>query len=780
MKDTDTLESLEFSKVLGAVAGFSRSEATSGAVMAVRPMGNPGDIARRAALVEEIRKLRSEGTPPGISPFEDIRDAVHRARPEGAVLEAAELMAFVPVLESISSITSLLEGRQDVPLLSELASGLTGHPELLGALTRSIDGDGRILDTASRELGEIRGRIRGLDRKISRRLENLTRDAEVTPFLQDDFITRRSGRWVIPVRMDSKGMVKGVVHDVSRSGETAFMEPLEIIGLSNELENLIAEEKAEEIRILKSICRMVRVSAGDILGEFEALVHLDLLSCIAEFSDLLGMEAPEINSSSNIRLRRARHPLLMLHRGPGERTGVVPLDMDLGRQDRVMVITGPNAGGKTISIKTVGLLLLMALSGMPVPADSSSSLPLATDILVDIGDEQSIEANLSTFSAHVSNISRILERAGPGSIVLMDELGTGTDPQQGAALGSAVLKDLGEKGAMVMATTHLIDIVGFVHRTPGMVNASMEFDHHTMTPLYRLRTGEPGQSHALEIAEKFGLPRRVIESAASAMGTMQAEFSALVRDLKEKRTQYEEALEEFDKQREELSAKKKEAEKKLEVAEREKQGILERAYEEARGVVSEVKRKVYDILEEARRSKSRARMKELERAGREVDLKLRELRKDAVPEPGDIKEGETVFVRSIGYDARVLKVLSAQRRLRVKAGDKELEVPLHDIGPEAGLAPEKKVTLDLAGGEPVSQKLNLVGLRVDEALGLMEKFLNRASLAGLEEVVIVHGVGTGALKRAVGEHLEGHPLVEDFKSPPQAEGGAGVTVVRLR
>lgn len=781
----ETLETLEFGKVLERVSAFSHSEASRRAVLSLAPLPSKEDITHRFSLVGELKRLRALGSTLGFSPFEDITGSLQQVRPEGAMLEARELLAVAAVLSIISSLAAAVRERRDeAPSLTGAVSALTGCPDVLRAVERSIDPEGRVMDSASHELMEARKKIRALERKINHRLGEITRDAALAPFLQDDFITRRSGRWVIPVRMDSKGMVKGVVHDVSRSGETAFMEPLEIIGMSNELENLMAEEKAEEIRILKALSGLVRAEAESMAAQFETLVELDVLHSVAEFSDRLGMEAPEINETRSLSLRGARHPLLMLRSpagGAGGRagqSGVVPLDLALGDGRQVMVITGPNAGGKTIAVKTAGLLLLMALSGMPVPADSSSSVPLLKGVLVDIGDEQSIEADLSTFSAHVSNISRILREARADTLVILDELGTGTDPQQGAALGSAIIKDLRDTGALVLATTHLIDIVGFVHRSPGMVNASMDFDQKTLSPLYRLTEGEPGQSHALEIAEKFGLPRNVVREASAMMGTAQAEFTALVRDLREKRAEYESSLIAIRRREEELRAGEETLKAKLEQAERDRKDAMEKALEEARGLVSDYRRKAHYALEEARREKTRASLKELERAQRKIEQELRKSRKEAPLPPEKIREGETVFVRSIGYDATVAKVLKG--RVRVAAGGKELEVPMAEISARRGIEPERKVTYDVPEEAAVSLELNLVGLRVEEALSRLEPFLNRASLSGLGEVRVVHGVGTGALRRAVRENLRGHPLVRSFRGGEQHEGGGGATVVILK
>ena len=513
MIKNESLKALEFDKILNAIAGYANSDATHDAVMGVCPLVERGEIETRFGRVEEIRRLARTGAPLRLSPFEQISPLLDAVRPEGAVVDPRDVVILIPVLRIMADIGRQFAYRTDIPLLKELAGEVTGFPDLLDPLEATLDEEGTILDTASRLLMDLRTKKRGLTARIRRRLEEIVREKRTAIFLQDDFITQRAGRWVIPVRMDSKGMVAGVVHDVSNSGETAFMEPLEIIGLANELENITADEKAEQIRILREICGWIREDADLISHQFRTIVHLDLLHSVACFADLLEAEAPVINQSGELKLRGARHPLLLLlnkERGGKE---IVPLDLSLGesaeesapveqqqdgdfsagqgdkeeasnkesvtvkqqqdadffagqggkeeasaeervtveqQQDadffagqggkeeatqayrevrrgaddeanagmrkkphpaRIMVITGPNAGGKTIALKTTGLLLIMALSGIPVPAASTSTFPLVGELLVDIGDEQSIEGSLSTFSAHVSNIAGILERA---------------------------------------------------------------------------------------------------------------------------------------------------------------------------------------------------------------------------------------------------------------------------------------------------------------------------------------------------------------------------------
>lgn len=781
----ETLRTLEFDKILAAIAVYGHSTATAGEIAHISPMDDREAITRRFGQTDEIRRMSLQGIAIPLSSFEDITALLDAVRPEGAVLDPTELVVLFPLLRTMTAIAKQFAYRTDIPLLRELAGHVTGFPDILDELEVSIDSEGEILDSASPLLFDLRKKKRTLTERIRRRLSEIVRETGVTTFLQDDFITQRGGRWVIPVRMDSKGMVPGVVHDVSNSGETAFMEPLEIIGLANELENLVAEEKAEMIRIVRTICRMIRQEADGLADQFRTLVQLDLLNAVAAFADSLGAETPEINDARFIRVNGGRHPLLALmarERGTGS---VVPLDLSLGETDQAMVITGPNAGGKTIALKTTGLLHLMALAGIAVPAAPTSSFPLISGLLVDIGDEQSIEQSLSTFSAHVSNIADILNRADDRTVVLLDELGTGTEPVQGAAISCAVLADLQEKGARIIATTHLTDIIGFVHKREGMVNASMEFDRATLTPLYRLKKGEPGQSHALEIARRYGLPDRVVEFATGMLSRMETEFHELLAELKDQRRLHEEALAEAERLRRDAEEKARSARDRLAEAEAKRREAMEKGFQEAKEIVRGARREVNAIIEEARREKSREARKKIDEAEAAVEAKLQEFHPEERLPLNAVNEGDTVHVKRLGHDVTVLALDRKAGTLKVRAGTFELVVEAADVAPpreKGAKKPKARAAAKIAtpSMESAPHELNLIGLRVDEALGRLEPFLNHASLEGYGEVRIVHGKGTGALMRGVREHLDGHPLVREFRPGEPFEGGEGATVVLLR
>ncbi len=789
MIDRETLRRLEFDKILGEIGTYAHSDITRARLLGTAP-GHDADLIRAiSGRIAEIRALAAQGVGLRFQAFEDITPLLEQLRPVGAILSPGELLLFIPVLEIFGAVARQLGPRGDVPLLKAMEHPLKSFADILEPLSVSIDDDGAVMDSASTALREIRRAKRTLASRIRKKIEEIVRDNRIEIFLQDDFITQRSGRWVIPVRMDSKGMVKGVVHDVSSSGETAFMEPLEIIPFVNELENLSAEEKAEEIRVLRQLSAWIRQDAAEIGACFETLLTLDVLNSIAAFSDCHALERAELNEDGTLWLVQARHPILMMLRRQGVLPHVEPLDLRLDRERRVMVITGPNAGGKTIALKTAGVLVLMALCGMPVPADGArSSFPVLDTLLVDMGDDQSIEQSLSTFSAHMARTAAILAQAGSRTLALLDELGAGTEPQQGAAIACGVLCDLLEHGASVIATTHLSEIIGYVHATEGMVNAGMEYDALTYTPMYRLITGEPGHSHAIEIARRYGMPERVIDFAREMLGTASEEFTALLVELRRKREELDDARRQVDFRREELRQARKELDARAADMERARRDACEKVWNEARDVISAARRRMNELLEEYKRERRAESIEKLRRVETEIEERLR-------PEFGtgedqhaplrDVSVGDSVYIRSLGHAAVVLQLLPKQGKARVRVGSMEMEVTLGDMAP----IPKKSAVktprtrggawrVEAAGDE--ERELKLIGMRVAEALDLLDTFLSHASLNGVSEVRIIHGLGSGKLRQSVREHLAHHQLVEAFRPGNAHEGRDGATVATLR
>ncbi len=785
----ETLSRLEFDKLLTEIARHAHSESSAVLIQNTSPTCNLEALREKSGRIDEIRALQRLGIPLSLNAFEDIRPSLDLLKPAGAFLAPHELLLFIPVLGIFAALARQFFHRDDIPQLKSLQPQLKGFPDILEPLTASIDHDGSIMDSASTFLRETRRAKRALAGRIRKKIEEIIRSSGIEIFLQDDFITQRSGRWVIPVRMDSKGMVKGVVHDVSSSGETAFMEPLEIIPFVNELENLSAEEKAEEIRILRQLSSWIREDAHELAACFETLLVLDSLNSIAGFADEFDLVSAALNEEGELRLVEARHPLLLMMQKKGLLSRVEPLGLQLGGgsgQDSVMVITGPNAGGKTIALKTAGMLSLMALCGLPVPAGPRSTFPLLDTLLVDIGDEQSIEQSHSTFSAHAARITTILGQAGARSLVLLDELGAGTEPLQGAAIACGVLNELQQQGSMVIATTHLSEIIGFVHRSPGMINAGMEFDDNSFTPLYRLIVGEPGQSHAVEIARRFGMPEQVIAFARQMLGSAGSEFASLLTELRRRRAELENTQHQLDQREARLVERDTELRNRAAEVDRIRREAAEKAWGDAKELISTSRRKMNSLLEELKREKRSDIVDKLRQAESELteQLKPQAVRPELLPLES-IKPGDSVHVRSLGCEGVVLSIDERSGKLRVRAGRMELDVPLPELArpltkAEGGRKKAPAGTWRANIEESEQRELKLIGMRVDQALAELETFINHAAAAGLPEVRVIHGIGTGRLRDAVREELERHPLVEAQRPGEPHEGRDGATVVTLK
>ncbi len=773
---------LEFDRILSYLSAYCKSDATRKEIFSIRPLKSIEEIIYRQGLLREVDLLSDRGNPLNILSFQDISEPLKRVKLADSVLEPKEIYEIAIFLKASLTILSQIKENPSLRLLNDLVSFLSGQPQLLKLLQKTVDDEGNILDDASYELSELRKGIRKLEQKIRSRLQELIKKEEVAKFLQDNFITQRSGRWVLPVRMDSKGQVPGVVHDISKSGETAFIEPLSIIGLSNELENLVAEAKAEEIRILRRVSNEIRGVAAEIESEFKIITFIDMLNALSCFSRNLKMGLPTIGSENKIILNKARHTLLEINN-----KSVVPLDINLGPDNTVMVVTGPNSGGKTITIKTIGLLTLMALSGMPISADSSSYIPFLKEILIDIGDRQSIENNLSTFSAHISTLSEIVQQASQESLILIDELGTGTDPEEGSALACAILKELRDRRSLTFATTHLTEIKVFAHKNEGMINASMEFDQKTFTPLYRLKIGEPGYSYAFQTAKRFGLPDHIIGYARTLIGTKNIELDSLLRDLHQKKRYYESEMQKIHQMEEKLRKKEELIERTLSETELKNKEVLLNAYKKAEEIITITKRQAYSIMEEIKkrdRTEIKDAIKRLEKIKNTIQESVKEIKGIEHPSLIDhIKEGDTVYISPYGTEAYVVRVFD-ENRFKVRRGNIEFEVSPAQVSKVSQARKKEEsgsinINIELKD-EAFIPQINLLGLKVEDALSRLEKFLNRAFLSDAPEVKIIHGIGTGALLRAIKDYLSGHPLIKDFRSAKDEEGGLGVTIAVIQ
>jgi len=794
--DEHTLEILGYFDLLKRISRHAASSPGGDEVMSMRPLASLAEIVLQKTLISEIRHLDDTDRSLALEGFARLDPLFSRLRPRDGLLKPAELLSFVPVLSSAESVTSALAEAEDVDNLKALSRDITARKSLRQSLQRSIGSDGEILDTASPELKEIRRKMRTLENRLQRKLQEFIQRPQVRKYIQEDFVTRRAGRWVIPVRRDSM-QLEGLVHDVSNTGETVFLEPIEMLPMGNEIGRLSAMERAEEARVVRELCASCREHLPELELTYRTLVKLDALIALAGYAARFRMTEPHVETGTPLIIRQGRHPLLReVLMEAAEKRETVPLDIEMGAEDRkAIVVTGPNTGGKTVALKTVGLLCLMALSGMHVPAEEGSIFPYLEKVAADIGDEQSIEHSLSTFSGHMTRISELLAAAGPGTLLLMDELGSGTDPDEGGPLAAAILEEAVARKALVMASTHLGSVKGFVHEAPNMMNAAVLFDHKSLKPTYRLQTGVPGQSHALYIAGRYGIPDRVIKAAQNLMTTGGRDIESLIADLNRLRDKAEQDADSANSSR--RRAEQTEAELKEEMQRlksRRKQVLLDAATEAA-GVVRNARAEMDALLKQARASlndlnqggettetlrKAAAEMSKKAERLRDRQERLRESSFNPL-KPERLKEGETYFVKSLEMDAVLLDRNRKTGRCRVRAGALEVEVGPGELG-EAMAEPSSRTNTEIrfhGADESVPSELNLIGQRVDPALDALDRFLDQAVLSGHREVRVIHGMGTGALARAVRDFIASHPHCLDSRPARPSEGGDGATIVRL-
>lgn len=856
--DDRTLAILEFDAVRERLARLTATTAGREAAAAVRPVTDIEEVVHRQRRLAEAVHLRRAGVELPLAGVRDVRAAAGRAR-RGAVLAPGELLEIAAAVSAAAACRrACVRVAEEAPLLGTEGGGIPDLGPLRTLIAEAIDDRGEVRDGASAELRTIRREIGQAHERVQQRMDQLLRSAQAQGALQEPLITIRDGRYVLPVRAEARGAVPGVVHDTSQSGQTVYIEPLAVVDLGNRWRELQLQERREIERILRDLSAAAGAAHDDLLDTVERAAHLDVAWAAARLAEELGATAlaaerrrvPWVRPAPDrLVLVEARHPLL----GPG----VVPISLEVGEPSAppaadgggthgeaphvALLVTGPNTGGKTVALKTAGLLALLAQAGLPVPAAAGTQIPVYGAIFADIGDEQSIEQSLSTFSGHMTAIVDILERADRYSLVLLDELGAGTDPQEGAQLAIAIVEELRERGIPLIATTHHSELKLYAHRTAGVLNASVEFDLETLSPTYRLTLGVPGRSNALAIAARLGMPPRIIERARAGTPTAAGELETMLGDMRAELARAEEraaaataARAEAERIRDDLAAR-------LAAFTRERETLAHEARERVAREVREAER----LVERTRRSVERARMAQAEadlaraRAATRVSLPATAapagqptdrptgatapgatapglttpglttpgpttLGGAAAPPPGDpteqaeahdptprLEPGRRVWLHGIAAPGEILDSPDAGGEFTVQLG--ALRTRVHRRRVDRTAPPAGAAGVGAAGaatgtrhrGEtrpapPVAaDRIEVRGKTVEEALPEIDAFLDRAARAGHAQVQIVHGKGTGVLRRAVRDALAAHPLVTAHRSAPPAEGGEGVTVAAL-
>jgi DNA mismatch repair protein MutS2 len=782
--DDKSLEMLEFPRIREILAGFTAFSASRELAITLKPQHDYEQISLLLGQAAEARQLLSLEPSFSIGGVLDISEAAKMAALEG-ILEPQKLVEIQQTLASLYQLRSSLSKLSgDFPLLWSIAEGIVELRQIEKDIAGCLDAAGEVLDTASPNLANIRQQLRENRRQISERLEAIIRSPKGRQILQEDVITEREGRYVILVKIECRHEIKGIVHDISNTGATVFVEPTATVGLGNALRELVIEERREIERILGILSAEVGAHCDDISRSITLAADLDLALAKARYAKRIKatepvIAAPEIDSKTCfLKLVEARHPLL--------NDKAVPFSVEIGHDFSVLVITGPNTGGKTVTLKTMGLLSLIAQAGMPIPASEESRLPVFDGIFADIGDEQSIEQTISSFSWHMGNIVRIIRGTKGKSLVLLDELGTSTDPAEGSALARAILRNFQSRGALAVATTHYSDLKAFAHTTPGFENASLEFDPITLTPTYHLSIGTPGGSNAMATASRLGIPAEIINEARGMLTEGSQEMETLLASLMAEKQKMESLHGELTTERDKLARQNAELEKKRQRLENEER----KARQEARDIIvrkaAELHKEIRQASAELRKEKSAAKMKAAKQALAEVRQQLNsEAWQVKSGETQDIETstiniGDTIWIKEAGLTATVLTVLEESQEIEVQAGRTKMRLGLDSVvkttaPPDTATTP----TRSYPAVQRVPLELDLRGKRADEVEVALDNYLNDAAQSNIEEARIIHGIGTGTVRNIVRGFLASHPLVKSFHTGERDEGGDGVTIVSL-
>ena len=795
--DEKTIKTLEFPKVIEKLAGYAAFSASAELARSLHPAPTITEANARLTRTSETRKLLSLKGDTSIGGVHDIRPLADLAR-RGGVLSESDLLSVSGTLISSRGLARNFEKNNSAfPHLAEIVKRFPPPPGIIEAISRCISERAEVLDNASKKLGTIRSEIKVSHDRLLSKLERMISDTRTSPMLQEALITQRNGRYVIPLRAEFKGKLKSIVHDQSSSGATLFVEPIGVVDLNNRWHELQLAERDEVRRILAELSAKVGEEAEAIHGIVDALAEFDYCLMCAKYGEDLKASEPILKTISppqkgghpgtTIRLLKARHPLL----DPAQ---VVPIDIDLDKDTFAVVITGPNTGGKTVTLKTMGLMVLMAQYGLHIPAQSGSEISFFEDVFADIGDEQSIEQSLSTFSGHITNIVRILGKAKTKTLVLFDELGAGTDPQEGSALARAIMLFLVERRIPCLIATHYPELKSLAHSTPGAVNASMEFNLKTLRPTYHLTIGIPGRSNALAIAKRLNLPDEILDSARTMIDPTELKAEDLLNEIHHQREVARKARSVADRDRSLANNLKQELSIRLEKIEDERRVELEKARDKAEKEITELKAEIASIRKELRNA--RQPLEALQSIEEKVEILEEEISQpverrkvasaDLAPE---IAIGKKVKIRSLQMEG-VISAISGNDveitvgNLRVRSKLEELSAPSGEIPPEPVKSAKKRSagstkTPDSLFHASPGMEIDLRGQRAEDALDALDRYLDNAFMSGLPFVRIIHGKGTGRLRQVIREALEESPHVKRFEEGGEKEGGEGVTVAHL-
>ncbi|MBN2030256.1 endonuclease MutS2 [bacterium] len=781
-REINSVQVLELDTILKKISEFAISAVGKERIENISPYSEFPELEKELVRINEMTAIFNSSDIFPLQSFPDIGLQMKQVEPEGAFLEPKELIVLKCFLAMIREMVTFFSHKREVyPLLWLIGKGLISLHSLEKEIDRIIDSSGEVKDHASKALFKIRQEIQHKSLNVRRRLKTILNAMTSKGYTSENDLMLRDGRLVIPMKETQSHRLKGLVVDQSASGATLFVEPLEVLELNHDLSRLRVQEKKEIERILKMLCDRIREYRTDIENDFSIAVELDCLMAKAKFSLHMHCKAAQINRGGHLELKQARHPILLLRENQEQ---VVPLSIQLGGNLKTLVITGPNAGGKTVTLKTVGLLSLMHQCGLHVPAEEGTSIPLFSHIFADIGDRQSIEQDLSTFSSHIMNIHHILKKTDQNSLVLLDEIGSATDPSEGASLASAILKNLTEKNCLTIATTHIGILKVFAHEETGMGNGSMVFDQKTLQPTYQFQMGVPGSSYAFEIAERLGLPSQMIQDARKRVGEERGKLDRLILHLEEELQRVRRLLGEAEIKESKLSALVKLYQEQIHSIEKESEVRKNEILKEAEAILKDANVIVEKTVREIR--ESQAQRETILEAKNKLKNHRKKI-KDLVSQKSDkqidqIIQGDWVVWKGHKGAGKVISEADKSGRISVQWGNVKLRVQMRDL--KLIDRPDEKRSLTgmttYSIERETKQEIDLRGMRVDEVVAAVEKYLEDATMGGFSQIRIIHGKGTGALRKEVNRLLKNHRLVKHHRLGNWNEGDTGVTIVELK
>ena len=790
--ETSYLKTLELDKIISRAAEGCVCKEARTMLLAVEPQCDPDEVRYALEQTDSINTLLIKNGSPRFGGVEGVSQLAARAV-KGGVLSMGELLMVAGALRNFQHLTSWYgSSEHDALPTDDLFYALAPEPGLEQQISSAILAPDAMADTASRTLAELRKKIRATENSIRDRLESMVRNMDTSKYLQESVVSMRNGRYVVPVKSEYRGEVSGIIHDVSSTGATVFVEPQAVVEANARILQYRAQEAQEIERILVAFTAQVAAIEPQFQYSYKAMLEIDILLAKARLALELKAFKPAVRTDSSFNLIRARHPLI-------DPQKCVPVDIALGGEYDSLIITGPNTGGKTVTLKTAGLLCAMAQCGFLIPADERSEICVFDEFLVDIGDEQSIEQSLSTFSGHMKRITGILELAGPDTLTLIDELGAGTDPAEGAALAVSILERLRKQGTLLMATTHYAELKIYALETPGVVNASCEFDVESLAPTYKLSVGVPGKSNAFLISAKLGIPESVIDAARNHMSNDDKRLDSVLAQLDDLKLQLKAAEDEAEKARYEAEHALESAEKKRDALIKQGEEELEATRRKAHELMQNVQNQAYALTDELRRIQKDEKTNAAARAvrAREIARKDTEqlLNRTEKKQPKrqfvplkEVKPGQEVVIAELDQHAVVLSRPDKNGMVEVRDGILKTKVPLTglcapdkmDKRTQKQEPPRTRTRVELNHDRKSSMELNLLGYTVEEALAEVDRFLDHAMLSNQNTVYIIHGNGTGALRNAIQKHLRTHRGVKSFRLGRYGEGESGVTVVELK